>query len=84
MNAVLDKDTDTLQKYLVAGCESLIFDWIKLFFLNINSGFPPDQSDPVTKTTALHIAVESANYRAIQILLHAGAQVNLCDSSLST
>jgi hypothetical protein len=31
MNAVLDKDTDTLQKYLVEGCESLIFDLIKFF-----------------------------------------------------
>jgi ankyrin repeat protein len=50
------------------------------FFL----GFPPDQSDPVTKATALHIAVESGNTRAVQILLHAGAQVNLCDSSYST
>ncbi len=51
---------------------------------NIISGFSPDQADPVTKSTALHIAVESANLRAIQILLQAGAQVNICDSSFST
>ena len=38
----------------------------------------------MTKITALHIAVESANVRAIQILLQAGAQVNVCDSSFST
>jgi ankyrin repeat protein len=47
-------------------------------------GFPPDQSDPVTKATALHIAVESGNLRAIQLLIQAGAQVNVCDLSLST
>jgi ankyrin repeat protein len=47
-------------------------------------GFSPDQSDPITKATALHIAVESGNLRAIQILLQAGAQVNQCDSSFST
>lgn len=50
----------------------------------IISGFPPNQADPVTKATALHIAAESANLRLIYILLQAGAQVNLCDSSLST
>lgn len=65
LNAALDKDTDTLQKYLLGG-------------------FPPDQSDPITKTTALHIAVESGNTRAIQILLQAGAQINSLDSSSST
>ena len=52
---------------------------------NINfAGFPPDQYDPVTKTTALHIAVETGNVRAIQILLQAGAQINPLDSSSST
>jgi ankyrin repeat protein len=38
----------------------------------------------LTKITALHIAVELANLRAIQILLQAGAHVNICDSSSST
>ena len=47
-------------------------------------GFPPDQPDPITKVTALHNAVETANLRAIQFLLQAGAQVNACDASLST
>ncbi|CAF3710189.1 unnamed protein product [Adineta steineri] len=65
INAALDKDIDTLQKYLYAG-------------------FPPDQPDPLTRVTALHIAVESANLRFVQILLQAGAQVNVCDSSFST
>ncbi|UJR09625.1 hypothetical protein I4U23_013859 [Adineta vaga] len=65
INAALEKDVGTLQKYLLAG-------------------FPPDQADPITKVTALHNAVETANLRAIQLLLHAGAQVNVCDSSLST
>ncbi|CAF3656344.1 unnamed protein product [Rotaria sp. Silwood1] len=48
------------------------------------AGFPPDQPDPITKATALHIAVETGNIRAIHMLLQAGAQVNLCDLSLST
>ncbi|CAF1110945.1 unnamed protein product [Adineta ricciae] len=43
-----------------------------------------DQPDPITKVTALHNAVETANLRAIQLLLQAGAQVNVCDASLST
>lgn len=34
--------------------------------------------------TALHVAVESANVRAIQMLLQAGAQVNGIDLSCST
>ena len=37
-----------------------------------------------TKSTALHLAVEGGNLRAIQLLLQAGAQVNLYDGSLST
>ncbi|CAF1178944.1 unnamed protein product [Rotaria sordida] len=65
INAIYDKDNDTLHKCLVAG-------------------FSPDQPDPVTKATPLHIAVETANVRAIHMLLQAGAQVNLCDLSLST
>ena len=32
----------------------------------------------------MHVATESANMRAIQLLLQAGAQVNVTDSSLST
>jgi len=48
------------------------------------SGLSPDQPDPSTKATALHIAVESANIRAIQLLLQAGAQINLTDVSCST
>jgi ankyrin repeat protein len=48
------------------------------------AGFSPDQADPVTKVTALHIAVETANLRVIQLLLQAGAQINVCDVSLST
>ncbi|CAF2385393.1 unnamed protein product [Rotaria sp. Silwood2] len=48
------------------------------------SGFSPDQPDPSTKSTALHVAVESANIRAIQMLLQAGAQVNVTDASFST
>ncbi len=48
------------------------------------SGFPPDQPDPVTKTTALHVAVESSNLRAVQLLIQAGAHVNVSDSSLAT
>ncbi|CAF2766046.1 unnamed protein product [Rotaria sp. Silwood2] len=65
LNAVQDKDIDTLHKCLLAG-------------------FPPDQPDPITKATALHIAVETVNMRAIHMLLQAGAQVNVCDLSLST
>ena len=52
-------------------------------FFYIKSGFSPDQSDPITKATPLHIAVESANLHAVRLLLQAGAQVNLCDSNLS-
>ena len=48
------------------------------------SGISPDQSDPSTKATALHVAVEAANLRAIQMLLQAGAQVNAIDLSCST
>lgn len=48
------------------------------------AGFPPDQPDPSTRSTALHIAVESGNFRAIQMLLQAGAQVNVTDLSFST
>ncbi|CAF0933834.1 unnamed protein product [Rotaria sordida] len=48
------------------------------------AGFSPDQLDPSTKVTALHTAVESANIRAIQMLLQAGAQVNVTDGSFST
>ncbi|CAF4647023.1 unnamed protein product [Rotaria sp. Silwood1] len=48
------------------------------------AGFSPDQPDPSTKATALHVAVESANIRAIQMLLQAGAQVNVTDASFST
>ncbi|CAF1266938.1 unnamed protein product [Adineta ricciae] len=43
-----------------------------------------DQPDPSTKATALHVAVESANLRAIQMLLQAGAQINVTDISSST
>ncbi|CAF1082015.1 unnamed protein product [Rotaria magnacalcarata] len=48
------------------------------------AGFPPDQPDATTKTTALHVAAESGNIRAVHMLLQAGAQANTCDSSLST
>ena len=48
------------------------------------TGFPPDQFDVTTKSTALHVAVESGNIRAIHLLLQAGAQVNLYDASFST
>ncbi|CAF1138074.1 unnamed protein product [Adineta steineri] len=48
------------------------------------AGFPPDQPDPSTKATALHVAVESANIRAVQMLIQAGAQINAADISSST
>lgn len=48
------------------------------------SGISPDQTDPSTKLTALHVAVESANIRAVQMLIQAGAQVNGIDLSGST
>ena len=78
----MEKDTDTLQKYLLAGYSSVLR--VKKSFVCRLLGFPPDQSDPITRTTALHVAVESGNIRAIQVLLQAGAQVNLCDASVST
>ncbi|CAM4923268.1 unnamed protein product [Rotaria socialis] len=74
VNAAQDKDTDILHKYLLAVKEQ--YDHI--------SGFPPDQPDPTSKSTALHVAVESANIRAIQMLIQAGAQVNATDASFST
>ncbi|CAF3804525.1 unnamed protein product [Rotaria magnacalcarata] len=74
VNAAQDKDTDILHKYLLAVKEQ--YDHI--------SGFPPDQSDPTSKSTALHVAVESANIRGIQMLIQAGAQVNVTDASFST
>ena len=81
--AIQTKDNELLQNYLLAG---------RFFFMtksNVNeryfsSGFPVDQADPTNQSRALHVAVESANTSAIELLLKNGAQVDVLDCTQST
>lgn len=85
INAAIDKDTDTTGTSCCRLKDLLLTNirFSSMFFFLL--GFPTRyQLILVTKATALHIAVESGNFRAVHILLQAGAQVNLCDSSFST